>query len=63
MQVQAVLLKEVPPHNFWQWMCGGMSMLDAFLVAFWVGLMLTWVCAEVASKIPRIKGETLRLQL
>ena len=56
MQVEAFLSKSLPPHNLWQWLCGGLTVLDALLVVFWLGVMAAWVGGRVASRLPSLKG-------
>ena len=47
---------ELPPYGLWQWLCGGLNVLDALLVLCWFGLTLTWTYAKSAGRIPRIRG-------
>ena len=56
LQVKAVLSKSLPPHNLWQWLCGGLTVLDALLVICWAGIMLAWVWGRTAARLPNLKG-------
>lgn len=56
MQVKAILFKDLPPYGLWQWVCGGLNVMDALLVVCWLGITLTWTWAKSAGRIPRIKG-------
>ncbi|KAL0040033.1 hypothetical protein WJX79_003372 [Trebouxia sp. C0005] len=56
LRVKALLAMDLPPYKLWQWVCGGLNVLDALLVALWLGLMLTWVWAHVAGRLPRIRA-------
>lgn len=56
MQVKAILSTDLPPYGLWQWVCGGLNVMDALLVVCWLGLTLTWTWAKSAGRIPRING-------
>ena len=56
MQVKAILSRDLPPYGLWQWVCGGLNVMDALLVICWLGLTLTWTWAKTAGRIPRING-------
>ncbi|KAL3151709.1 hypothetical protein ABBQ38_012690 [Trebouxia sp. C0009 RCD-2024] len=56
LKVKAILSTDLPPHGLWQWLCGGLNVLDALLVVCWLGLTLTWTYAKSAGRIPRIRA-------
>ena len=56
VQARRFLSYPLPPGQAWQWMCGGMSMMDGLLVLFWLALQVTWVVASVQRKLPNLRG-------
>ena len=56
MQIKAILSRDLPPHGLWQWVCGGLNVMDALLVLCWFALTLTWTWGKSAGRIPRING-------
>lgn len=43
LQVQRVLLFQLPPHGFWFWLCNGLQVYDALVVALWVAINVLYV--------------------
>ena len=58
LQARRLLARPVTPVGLWQWVCGGLNVMDAALVLFWLVLQLTWVCASVQRKLPFLRGKT-----
>ena len=57
LQLKRFFAIELPPVGFWQWLCGGLSVLDAILVVLWLCLALTWVWGESATRVSRLKSQ------
>ena len=63
VQARRFLSYPLPPGQAWQWVCGGMSMMDGLFVLFWLALQVTWVFASVQRKLPNLRGTTRCLSM
>ena len=42
-QVKRVLHYQLPPRGFWFWLCDGLKVYDALVVAAWLAINVLWV--------------------
>ena len=52
---------QLPPRDFWVWACGGLSVVDAVIIAAWTALNVVYVWQRVAFIMPLFKGVLLVL--
>lgn len=55
-QVRAVMGLQLPPYKFWAWWCGGLSVLDALIVVFWVSVASNYLSYNITTKFARVEG-------
>ena len=51
---------QLPPRKFWNWMAGGMSVVDLLVWSFWLGLAAVWLYETSVNSwaVDNAKAET-----
>jgi len=55
-KVNRVLHYPLPPRKFWDWWCGGLSVIDALLAAMWLGLAVIYLYHSINRSFTRISA-------
>lgn len=50
---------QLPPRDFWVWACGGLTVVDAIIIAAWTALNVIYVWQRVAFILPLFKRALL----